>query len=68
MKCPICKGSGEIPDSRKRVPKAIDNAIMSGLLRDAGYSIREIMKFLGYKSPRSVALCLERADRIKGRR
>jgi hypothetical protein len=59
IQCPVCKGSGELiaPHTRH---KTIDNTIMAKLLRDAGYSYRDIMKFLGYKSPRSVALCLQR--------
>ena len=61
IKCPICKGKGELPKPRgKHGKRIIDNAIMANLLRDAGYSLREIGGFLGYKSPRSVQLCLER--------
>jgi hypothetical protein len=61
MKCPVCQGKGEIANPRPRNPRTIDKTIMAKLLRDAGYSIREIMGFLDYKSPRSVQKCLERA-------
>lgn len=33
---------------------------MAKVLREHGYSIRQIADFLGYKSPRSVCLALER--------
>lgn len=59
MICPICKGRGEItPPRRKGTP---DNRVMAGLLRKEGYSIREIMRFLNYKSPRSVQELLKEA-------
>lgn len=32
---------------------------MARVLRDNGYSIRQIQEFLGYKSPRSIAAFLE---------
>lgn len=74
--CPICKGTGEIefPLSRKRIPvkpaitkepsrsrvRVEQNTIMAKLLRKEGYSFQEIADFLGYRSKRSVQLCLER--------
>lgn len=58
IKCPICKGKGEIPrPARER--RLVDNRVMARLLSDAGYSVREIMRFLGYKSPRSVQVLLK---------
>lgn len=55
IKCPICKGSGRLPKSYDhRKLKVIDKKVMAKLLRKEGYSIREIMRFLEYKSPRSV--------------
>lgn len=57
IKCPVCEGKGSIPGP---IHQAITNTIAAHLLRTAGYSIREIMKFLKYKSPRSVAILLEK--------
>ena len=59
MKCPICK-NGILPDPRSKTRRVVTKTIMARLLREAGYSLREIGAFLGYKSPRSVQLCLER--------
>ena len=51
MKCPICKGTGEIEEPKsKRAGKVVDNRIMASLLKKEGYSFRQIQKFLGYKS------------------
>lgn len=53
--CPICNGSGNLPETYShRKLRLIDKKVMANLLRDKGYSIREIMRFLQYKSPRSV--------------
>lgn len=54
MKCPICK-KGEIKNPKKWLRKGLpDKRIMGRLLRKEGYSFREIMRFLGYKSTNSV--------------
>jgi hypothetical protein len=57
MECPICKGIGEIENPKKGVP---NNKIMAELLYREGFSIRQIMRFLGYKSPHSVHELLKR--------
>jgi hypothetical protein len=59
LKCPICKGKGVI---NKPVPKdrMINNAIMTKLLRKEGYTIRQIMRFLEYKSPQSIQRLLNK--------
>ncbi len=59
FKCPICKGTGNLPESysHKKL-KTIDKKVMAKLLSKEGYSIRQIMRFLEYKSPRSVHLIL----------
>jgi predicted DNA-binding ArsR family transcriptional regulator len=52
IKCPICKGSGKIP-----VFKSLSiekRRSIANKLKEQNLSIREIMKVLGYKSPRSV--------------
>jgi hypothetical protein len=60
MKCPICKGKGCLSDPRKvGRDRTAEKKAMAKTLRDAGYSIRQIQEFLGYKSPRSIALFLE---------
>ena len=65
MKCPCCNGSGELPEPRSSErDRSDERARMAKVLREAGYSIRQIGAFLEYKSPRSVVLALER--KIKG--
>lgn len=60
MKCPTCKGHGEIEKpgntivSRQRRRKEIAKT-----LRSEGYSIREIMALMSYKSTNSVSKLLE---------
>ena len=46
--------------STKHTKRRIDISIMAKLLREAGYSIREIGAFLGYSSPRSVQMLLKK--------
>lgn len=61
MKCPCCKGKGTLPEPRSSERDlSAERARMAKTLRDAGYSLRQIGGFLGYKSPRSVVLALER--------
>lgn len=60
MKCPLCKGKGEIA-----LPPAVNKAKrreQARILRKAGLSLTVIMKALGYKSPRSVVLAVNRKD------
>lgn len=61
--CPVCSGAGVLPmpnASTKHTKRRIDISIMAKLLREAGYSIREIGAFLGYSSPKSVQLLLKK--------
>lgn len=61
--CPICNGTGKVnPPNKdtKHVFEMVDNSVMAKLLREAGYSLREIGKFLGYTSPRSIQLLLKK--------
>lgn len=61
IKCPICKGSGKLPETYDhRKLRVLDKKIMAKLLRKEGYSIREIMRFLEYKSTRSVSDLLKK--------
>jgi len=50
----MCKGIGIIPDPGLKQKVMDGKKIFAKALRDKGYSIREIMKYMNYKSPRSV--------------
>lgn len=54
MKCPVCKGKGEIANPKQDKDFERVKVRMTKVLRKEGFSIREIMKLLGYKSPRSI--------------
>jgi hypothetical protein len=58
--CPLCNGSGEIklPSHRQKLMAEKKNAAKA--LRSKGYSIREIMTIMKYKSPRSVVTLLNK--------
>lgn len=57
--CPICKGTGSLPTpAHQEIDKAKAN--VARLLKKEGYSIRQIMRFLNYKSPRSVSILLKK--------
>jgi len=56
IECPICKGKGKIENPFHRY---IVKRIMAKMLRKQGYSYRQIMRFLGYKSPRSIQVMLK---------
>ena len=62
MECPICKGTGEIHNPKFKPDETEAKRIMARALREHGYSMREIMKLVGWKSPRSVAVALENED------
>lgn len=58
-KCPICKGKGVIdaPALRNKEMKAKKD--IAKILQREGYSMREIMRLMNYKSTRSVTYLLE---------
>jgi DNA-binding transcriptional MerR regulator len=61
--CPICRGEGSLPDPRKKFEtKAAEKAAMARTLREAGYSLRQIQEFIGWKSVRSAANACETAE------
>lgn len=70
MKCPICNGTGELPAPkllfpyRRGVLKLKKQACK--ILRSKGFSIREIQKILGYKSPRSVQIYIKEEEDVNG--
>ena len=61
-KCPACKGTGELDV----LPRHIEDnqfgmkQLVAETLTEKGYSLRQIAKILGYKSPRSVQYLLEK--------
>ena len=60
MRCPICKGIGEIAEpKRPLINESAAKRTMARALHHEGYSYREIAKLVGWKSPRSVQLALE---------
>lgn len=62
MRCPICKGSGDIEEPSGRMDEAKARRVMAKALRAEGYTIRQIMRLIGWKSPRSVMVALEAED------
>lgn len=61
MKCPVCMGKGfikEIPAGDKRYSDQMKHR-MARILHEKGFSYRQIMKFTGYKSTRSISLALK---------
>lgn len=59
MCCPICKGTGtlEVPTFKQKALQ--EKRTTAKALKEQGYSIREIMKIMKYKSPRSVQTLLQ---------
>lgn len=59
--CPLCKGFGVLDGGQKIRDEKLSvfrkKSVL--LLHDEGFSFREIMGVLGYKSPRSVAAIIE---------
>jgi transposase len=58
MKCPICKGSGLIKPPKNILNKHDLKMLKREaiyILKEQGYSYREIMKMFGYKSTRSIS-------------
>ncbi len=60
IKCPMCEGCGEIeaPHFKQKIME--EKRATAKRMRAQGYSIREVMKTIGYKSPRSVQMLLEK--------
>ena len=57
FECPVCKGVGKLSYPESKIKKERKDAVVT--LYDNGYGIREIMRLLQYKSPRSVSFILE---------
>lgn len=60
MKCKVCNGTGKI--SKHFLPDRVRRRKQARDLRKLGFRYLEIMRALGYKSPRSVQLALNRKD------
>lgn len=61
--CPVCKGKGEIAQPRTTLKEQDDINLkhdMAKTLVDAGYSYREVAKFLNYKSPSTVGFAIKK--------
>jgi len=57
MKCFICNGTNKIIVPKVRNKEECKRK--ARMMRDMGFTYHEIMKALGYKSPRSVAIQLK---------
>jgi hypothetical protein len=58
VECPVCLGWGTVDKPKNDTDKQRQKERAVKALRKAGFSIREIMKMVGYKSPRSVSLII----------
>lgn len=57
--CPLCDGTGRAPEPSRDVrQRREDKKEAARVLREAGYSLREIQRALDYKSVRSVYLAV----------
>lgn len=69
MKCPVCVGTGFFdiePYAHREVRTVAEARTYSArILRDEGYSFRQIMKALGLKSPRSVELMVRDVSKLR---
>lgn len=59
VKCPLCKGCGTLPAPHFKQKKMKEKREIAQQMRLNDYSIREIMKAMNYKSPRSVVKLLK---------
>jgi hypothetical protein len=61
IKCPTCKGKGELEKPKSTIPaRQRRRSDIANKLRSEGYTIREIMALMGYKSTTSVQLLLKK--------
>lgn len=61
MKCPICKGKGEIKSNKLSRMSFIERRReMAKILRKNGFSVREIARMVGYGSTRSVIMATKK--------
>ena len=60
IQCPLCSGKGEIEKPHMHGKMMNHKEAVCKLLQNEGYSVREIMKLLGFKSPRAVQYYLKK--------
>lgn len=58
--CPMCQGCGTIKNPHLQQKNMKEKELTAKLMRRQGYSIREIMRAMKYKSPRCVAQLLNK--------
>jgi putative intracellular protease/amidase len=63
--CPICHGTGVLPEPLRSERNTGRKQQMVKVLVDTGFSYREVAKFLGYKSPNSVTKVLKEKEPCK---
>lgn len=59
-KCPICKGCGEIESPHLKNKALRQKKDVANILHKEGYSMREIMRLMNFKSPHSVDRLIEK--------
>jgi len=64
MECPLCKGTGNVPNRCEKMDDAALRKKAVLLLSQHGYGVRETQRVIGYRSPRSVSAILD-AERKK---
>ena len=61
IKCPICKGDGEVEGPLAAVAaRQRRQSDIAKKLKAEGYTVREIMALMGYKSTNSVSVLINR--------
>lgn len=60
IKCPICEGAGTLKKPKLNVSEIELKENATIILKKAGFSYREIMRLVGYKSPRSIQNILKK--------
>lgn len=58
--CPVCHGYGAIKAPKKIGAYTDIKAKAAKILQKNGFSVREIMNLMGYKSPLSIQLLLKK--------
>lgn len=59
MKCPVCKGTGVVNPKHNEIDTVQQKKEFGLFLHKQGFSYRQIMRALGYKSVRSVHLLIK---------
>lgn len=66
MKCPMCKGIGKL-EKPKHLNDREEKHAAALLLHDHKFSVRQIMRIVGYKSPNTVQVIIKAKGRKSGR-